>query len=92
LVTELLSVDDIREELNIIFWIFLLFGSTRFAIMKAAILSAAAAMVAGVSARSHGHRHAHRMLEDRSLSDETCGCTTVYSTIYGTDFTSMCLA
>lgn len=54
--------------------------------MKASIVAAAAAMVAGVSARAHGHRHAHRMLERRD-SDETCGCTTIYSTIYGTDFT-----
>ena len=57
--------------------------------MKAAVVAAAAAMLAGgVSAgRSHGHRHAHAMFEKKGLENRndvcTPGCTTIYSTITG---------
>ncbi len=55
--------------------------------MKAAVVAAAAAMLAGgVSAgRSHGHRQAHAMFEKRGLEADVCtpGCTTIYSTITG---------
>jgi len=55
--------------------------------MKAAVMAAAAAVLAGgVSARgSHGHRHAHALFAKRDVADEVCtpGCTTIYSTITG---------
>ncbi|KAK3906865.1 exo-beta-1,3-glucanase [Staphylotrichum tortipilum] len=57
--------------------------------MKAAVVAAAAAMLAGgVSAgRSHGHRAAHAMFEKKGLENRndvcTPGCTTIYSTITG---------
>jgi hypothetical protein len=57
--------------------------------MKATVLAAAAAMVAGqVSAASHGHRHAHRALFEKKGLDSDDGvcvptCTTIYSTITG---------
>ncbi len=56
--------------------------------MKASVVAAAAALLAGgVSAgRSHGHRHAHAMFEKKGVeAADVCtpGCTTIYSTITG---------
>ncbi|KAK3994980.1 family 17 putative glycoside hydrolase [Cladorrhinum sp. PSN332] len=56
--------------------------------MKATVLAAAAAVLAG-GASAHNHRHAHRGLFEKrgGLKNETdvCvpTCTTIYSTIYG---------
>jgi hypothetical protein len=57
--------------------------------MKATILAAAAAMLAGGASagRSHGHRHAHDLFAKKGLNvtEDVCtpGCTTIYSTITG---------
>lgn len=62
--------------------------------MKAAIVAAAAAVLAGGVSANHGHNHHRRhkaLFEKKGLaSDEVCtpGCTTIYSTITG-DITSM---
>jgi hypothetical protein len=57
--------------------------------MKAGFLAVAAAIASGVSAKGHHHgRHNHEAFHlERGLystgSPETCGCTTIYTTIYG---------
>ncbi|KAK3945295.1 glycoside hydrolase [Diplogelasinospora grovesii] len=55
--------------------------------MKATILAAASAVLAGgVSAARHNHRHVHEELFRRGYNEsETCvpGCTTIWSTITG---------
>ncbi|KAK4250834.1 glycoside hydrolase [Corynascus novoguineensis] len=55
--------------------------------MKAAVMAAAAAVLAGgVSAnRVHGHRHAHALFQKRDAANDVCtpGCTTIYTTITG---------
>ena len=49
--------------------------------MKATI--AVAALAAGASAGSVHHRHFHGHAKKGYEAEETCGCTTVYSTYYG---------
>nr|ATP16180.1 exo-beta-1,3-glucanase [Chaetomium globosum] len=56
--------------------------------MKATVVAAAAAILAGGASagRAHGHRHAHALFEKRGeAADEVCtpGCSTIYSTITG---------
>ncbi|KAI1847320.1 hypothetical protein JX265_006440 [Neoarthrinium moseri] len=55
--------------------------------MKATFaVAAAAALVGGVSASNVHRRHVHDSfhgLEKKALSNDTCGCTTIYSTYYG---------
>jgi hypothetical protein len=55
--------------------------------MKATIVAAAAAVLAGgVSAGSHNHHRAHQDLFQRRGNDSgicTPGCTTIYTTITG---------
>ncbi|KAK3301138.1 exo-beta-1,3-glucanase [Chaetomium fimeti] len=56
--------------------------------MKATVVAAAAAILAGgaSASRAHGHRHAHALFEKRGeAADEVCtpGCSTIYSTITG---------
>ncbi|KAI0515249.1 glycoside hydrolase family 17 protein [Xylaria bambusicola] len=49
--------------------------------MKATL--AVAALAAGVSAGSVHHRHIHAHAKKGYEAEDTCGCTTVYSTYYG---------
>ncbi|KAI1105250.1 glycoside hydrolase family 17 protein [Jackrogersella minutella] len=57
--------------------------------MKVTVAAAAvAALASGVTAGSIHHRHAHahdsfRALEKKGSENDTCGCTTIYSTYYG---------
>ena len=59
--------------------------------MKAGFLAVATAMAVGVSASGHaGRRHAHEafhlargLLTTGPAPEATCGCTTIYTTIYG---------
>ncbi|TGO51201.1 hypothetical protein BOTNAR_0364g00020 [Botryotinia narcissicola] len=55
--------------------------------MKAGVLAVAAAIAGGVNARDLGRRHGHQEFHERGLlatpasSSESCGCTTVWSTV-----------
>lgn len=56
--------------------------------MKATVLAAAAAVLAGgaSAASRHGHRHAHALFEKKSDgAGKECveSCTTIYSTVTG---------
>ncbi|KAF7958503.1 hypothetical protein EAE96_002046 [Botrytis aclada] len=57
--------------------------------MKAGVLAVAAAIAGGVNARDLGRRHGHQDFHERGLlatgapSSESCGCTTVWSTVTG---------
>jgi hypothetical protein len=54
--------------------------------MKASLVSAAVAAMAGVVSAGHGHahRHAHELLAKRAAEVNACGlCTTTVSTYYG---------
>lgn len=57
--------------------------------MKAGVLAVAAAIAGGVNARDLGRRHGHQEFHERGLlatpasSSESCGCTTVWSTVTG---------
>lgn len=57
--------------------------------MKAGVLAVAAAIAGGVNARDFGRRHGHQDFHARGLlatgtgSSESCGCTTVWSTVTG---------
>lgn len=53
--------------------------------MKATVAAAAAALLSGVSAVNVHRRHVHEgfHLEKKGQSNDTCGCTTIYSTYYG---------
>ncbi|KAI0102902.1 glycoside hydrolase family 17 protein [Nemania sp. FL0031] len=48
-----------------------------------ATLAAVAALAAGASAGSVHHKHGHAHAKKGYEAEETCGCTTVYSTYYG---------
>ncbi|KAI1128393.1 glycoside hydrolase family 17 protein [Nemania abortiva] len=48
-----------------------------------ATLAAVAALAAGASAGSVHHKHAHAHAKKGYEAEDTCGCTTVYSTYYG---------
>ncbi|TGO78213.1 hypothetical protein BELL_0074g00020 [Botrytis elliptica] len=52
--------------------------------MKAGVLAVAAAIAGGVNARDLGRRHGHQDFHERGLlatPSESCGCTTVWSTV-----------
>ncbi|KAF7892637.1 uncharacterized protein EAF02_000175 [Botrytis sinoallii] len=54
--------------------------------MKAGVLAVAAAIAGGVNARDLGRRHGHQDFHERGLlatPSESCGCTTVWSTVTG---------
>ncbi|KAF7867398.1 hypothetical protein EAF04_005481 [Stromatinia cepivora] len=57
--------------------------------MKAGVIAVAAALAGGVTARDLGRRHGHQDFHGRGLlateasSSESCGCTTVWSTVTG---------
>ncbi|TGO28979.1 hypothetical protein BPAE_0020g00240 [Botrytis paeoniae] len=57
--------------------------------MKAGVIAVAAAIAGGVNARDLGRRHGHQDFHERGLlatgasSSESCGCTTVWSTVTG---------
>ncbi|APA07044.1 hypothetical protein sscle_02g018140 [Sclerotinia sclerotiorum 1980 UF-70] len=54
--------------------------------MKAGVIAVAAALAGSVTARDLGRRHGHQDFHVRGLlasSSESCGCTTVWSTVTG---------
>jgi hypothetical protein len=54
--------------------------------MKATVAAAAAALLGGVTAsnvRRHAHDAFHGLEKKGHSSNDTCGCTTIYSTYYG---------